>query len=108
MTPTLLQKHIDSQMAHIDTFGDDNALPNIAPGFIAAAGGVPFTTEDSMPGDADLFIGIRRLEPVYYTLVSCSIFSSLSPEPSDSKSPASPLLNTNNTTAALIPRVGIR
>jgi hypothetical protein len=54
----LRQKHIDSQMAHIDTLGDDNALPNIALGLIAAAGGVPFTAEDSMPGDADLFIGI--------------------------------------------------
>jgi len=54
----LRQKHIDSQMAHIDTLADDNALPNIALGLIAAAGGVPFTAEDSMPGDADLFIGI--------------------------------------------------
>ena len=54
----LRQKHIDSQMAHIDTLGDDNALPNVALGLIAAAGGVPFTAEDSMPGDADLFIGI--------------------------------------------------
>ncbi|OYR38618.1 Piwi domain-containing protein [Halorubrum sp. Hd13] len=54
----LRQKHIDSQMAHIDTLADDNALPNIALGLIAAAGGIPFTAEDSMPGDADLFIGI--------------------------------------------------
>jgi hypothetical protein len=54
----LRQKHIDSQMTHIDTLADDNAVPNIALGLIAAAGGIPFTAEDSMPGDADLFIGI--------------------------------------------------
>lgn len=54
----LRQKRVDSQMAHIDTLGDDNALPNIALGLVAAAGGVPFTAEDSMPGEADLFIGI--------------------------------------------------
>lgn len=54
----LRQKHVDSQMAHIDTLADDNALPNIALGLIAAAGGVPYTSEDSIPGNADLFIGI--------------------------------------------------
>jgi hypothetical protein len=54
----LRQKHVDSQMAHIDTLGDRNALPNIALGLVAAAGGIPFTAEDSMPGEADLFIGV--------------------------------------------------
>ena len=54
----LRQKHLDSQMVHFDTLTDDFALPNLALGLVAAAGGIPFTTEEAMPGDTDLFIGI--------------------------------------------------
>ena len=54
----LRQKRVDSQMAHIDTLATNYALPNVALGLVAAAGGIPFTTEDAMPGETDLFIGI--------------------------------------------------
>lgn len=51
-------EHIDSQMVHADTLKQRYTHVNIALGLIAAAGGVPFTIEDSLPGDADLVIGL--------------------------------------------------
>nr|ANC90310.1 argonaute [Expression vector NLS-NgAgo-pcDNA3.1] len=51
---------IYSQMAYFDRFRDAKIFytRNVALGLLAAAGGVAFTTEHAMPGDADMFIGI--------------------------------------------------
>lgn len=51
-------QHIDSQMVHADTVKQRFTHTNLALGLMAAAGGVPFTIEDSLPGDADLVIGL--------------------------------------------------
>jgi len=51
-------QHIDSQMVHADTLQQRFTHTNLALGLIAAAGGVPFTIENSLPGDADLIIGL--------------------------------------------------
>jgi len=51
-------QHIDSQMVHADTLKQRYTHTNLALGLMAAAGGVPFTIEDSLPGDADLVIGL--------------------------------------------------
>lgn len=57
---TLANGGVYSQMADIDNFdGSQTFLTrNIALGLLAAAGGVPFTVEDSLPGNADMFVGI--------------------------------------------------
>lgn len=55
---SLAENDLPSQMAHIDTFQDNYTHANIALGVLAAAGGIPFTVEDTMPGNTDLFIGI--------------------------------------------------
>jgi hypothetical protein len=49
---------IDSQMVHSDTVKQPYTHTNLALGLIAAAGGIPFTIEDTLPGDADLVIGL--------------------------------------------------
>lgn len=54
----LAEKGLPSQMAHLDTFQERYTHENIALGVVAAAGGIPFTVEDTMPGNTDLFIGI--------------------------------------------------
>lgn len=51
-------QRIDSQMVHADTLKQPYTHTNLALGLIAAAGGVPFTIEDSLPGEADLVIGL--------------------------------------------------
>lgn len=51
-------QHIDSQMVHADTLKQRYTHTNLALGLMAAAGGVPFTIEDSLPGEADLVIGL--------------------------------------------------
>ncbi|WP_052368014.1 Piwi domain-containing protein [Haloferax sp. ATB1] len=51
-------QHTDSQMVHSDTLKQRYTYENTALGLIAAAGGIPFTIENSLPGDADLIIGL--------------------------------------------------
>lgn len=57
---TLASASIYSQMVNIDNFGRGQTYltRNIALGLLAAAGGVPFTVEDSLPGDAEMFVGV--------------------------------------------------
>lgn len=45
-------------MVHADTLKQPYTHTNLALGLMAAAGGVPFTIEDTLPGDADLVIGL--------------------------------------------------
>lgn len=57
---TLASASIYSQMVYIDNFGRGQRFltRNIALGLLAAAGGVAFTVEDSLPGEADMFVGV--------------------------------------------------
>lgn len=57
---TLANAYIYSQMVDINNFGQGQTYltRNVGLGLFAAAGGVPFTVEDSLPGDADMFIGV--------------------------------------------------
>lgn len=58
MKEVLGDQRIDSQMVHADTLKQRYTHTNVALGLIAAGGGVPFTIENTLPGDADLVIGL--------------------------------------------------
>jgi hypothetical protein len=47
---------IPSQMCNRESMGERSHHTNIALGMVGAAGGIPFTVESSLPGDADLFL----------------------------------------------------
>ncbi len=57
---TLADAAIYSQMVNIDNFGHGQTFltRNVALGLLAAAGGIPFTVEDVLPGDAEMFVGV--------------------------------------------------
>jgi len=52
----LAEKGIHSQMVDRKSMKETGRHQNIALGLISAAGGIPFTVEGSLPGDADLYL----------------------------------------------------
>jgi hypothetical protein len=52
----LAEKGIHSQMMDRKSMNETGYHRNIALGLISAAGGIPFTVEGSLPGDADLYL----------------------------------------------------
>ncbi len=54
----LATKDLNSQFAHEATLNEPFTIINIALGLVAAAGGIPFTIERSLPGKSELHLGI--------------------------------------------------
>ena len=52
----LAEKGLHSQMIDRKSMNETGRHQNIALGLISAAGGIPFTVEGSLPGDADLYL----------------------------------------------------
>ncbi len=50
------EKGLHSQMIDRKSMKETGYHKNIALGLVSAAGGIPFTVEDSLPGDADLYL----------------------------------------------------